>query len=547
MKIVASRAFRVVLWSAAVALGLAAEAVFYGFRDPSGWMPDLVTGLALIGSGVLAWRGRPQSRVGVLLVTSGFCWFLGNFARSDVAVVAWVAGHGVYLHRGPLVNALLTYPIGRAASRMERAAVVGGYAVAVVEPVWADDRLAVIFGVIFVGLALRLHAHSVARERRARFIAVWVAAVLGLAVVGGAAARLVFTIDAPEQALRLAYEAALCGAAFTLARGVVSRSWDRAAIADLVVELGEEQSDRLRDGLRRALGDPSLEVGYWSPETEQYVDSSGRPLSLPTAGSGRATTVIDGASDPIGVLIHHRSVLDDPGLAESIATATRLASVNARLHAEVRAQLSELEASRRRIVTAGDEERRRLEQRLRDGAEHRLQDLASRLGAARRHADSEVTSEALDQVVCHLAETLDELRSLAAGLHPRLLAEAGLGGALDALAARSATAVRVTISGGRVPAEFEAAVYFVCSEALANVDKHATAASATVAVSVGDRFVRIEVSDNGAGGADPAAGSGLLNLIDRVQALGGTLDIASSSGMGTRLVAELPYSENLPT
>ena len=147
-------------------------------------------------------------------------------------------------------------------------------------------------------------------------------------------------------------------------------------VADLVVELGEERSDRLRDGLARALGDPSLEVGYWSAVTEGYVDSSGRPLTLPSTGSGRATTSIGGIADPIGVLVHDPSLLDDTGLIESIATATRLASANARLQAEVRAQILELDASRRRIVTAGDEEHRRLERRLRDGAERRLENLA---------------------------------------------------------------------------------------------------------------------------------------------------------------------------
>ena len=540
------RRVQALLLSAATALGVAAEAAFYGFHEPAEWIPDLVTGWALIGCGLVAWRGRPESRVGVLLAASGFCWFLGNFARSDVTAIALVARHAVYVHRGTLVNAILSYPTGRTSSRTVRAAVVGGYAVAVVEPVWANDRMAIILGVLLIGGAVQLHARSVARERRARSTAVWAAVVVGLAVVGGAVARLVLTIDVPQQALRLVYEAAVCGAALALVGGVTSRSWDRAAIADLVVELGQEQSDRLRDGLSRALGDPRLEVGYWSPETQEYVDSSGRRLSLPIAGSGRATTTIDGPTDPIGVLIHHPSVLDDPGLAESIATATRLASVNARLQAEVRAQLSELDASRRRIVTAGDEERRRLEQRLRQGAEQRLQDLASRLDSARRCAENEPARDALDHVVGRLAETLDELCALAGGLHPRLLTEAGLEGALDALAARSATPVRVTIADGNVPKELETAVYFVCSEALANIDKHAAAALATVAVSVDVDFVRIEVSDDGRGGADVAAGSGLRNLIDRVHALGGTLDIASSSAIGTRLVAELPLTENVP-
>ena len=168
----------------------------------------------------------------------------------------------------------------------------------------------------------------------------------------------------------------------------------------------------------------------------------------------------------------------------------------------MRAQISELEASRRRIVTAGDEEHRRLERRLREGAEHRLENLADRLDVARRLAGSDAASESIAKVEEQLAEALEELHALAGGLHPRLLTEVGLRGALDVLAARSATAVRVVVSSGRLPAEMEAAVYFVCAEALVNVDKHASAASATVAVSVDDRVVRIEVSDDGVG-AEP--------------------------------------------
>ena len=185
-------------------------------------------------------------------------------------------------------------------------------------------------------------------------------------IAGGAAARLIlFPSDVAEDTSLLGYQLVLCAAAVALAAGVVSRSLERADVADLVVELGEERSDRLRDVLARALGDPTLEVGYWSSTTNGYIDSSGRPLPLPAAGHGRAATTIGTASDPIGILIHHPSLLDDPGLTDSIATAARLASINARLQAEVRAQIVELEASRRRIVTAGDEEHRRLERRLR--------------------------------------------------------------------------------------------------------------------------------------------------------------------------------------
>jgi signal transduction histidine kinase len=226
------------------------------------------------------------------------------------------------------------------------------------------------------------------------------------------------------------------------------------------------------------------------------------------------------------MLVHHPALLDDPALVESIGAAARLASRNARLQAEVRAQLAELEASRLRIVTAADEEHQRLEERLRRGPEHRLEQLASRLATV----DGPVA-----EIARQLDDTLDELRTLAAGLHPRLLSESGLAGALPALAARSAVPVDVMACERRLPAAIEAAVYFVCSEALANVAKHAGATLASIAVSVADERVTVEIADDGAGGADPAAGTGLRNLVDRVEALGGSLDLVSTLTAGLNL------------
>ena len=540
------KSVRVVLWAGvALAVGLAAESAFYGFRDAEEWVPDLLTGWTLVGCGLVAWHGRPYRRVGPLLMATGLLWFVPSFDTSQLAALAWVAERSLYLHRGPLVQVIVTYPAGSARSRLERVAVAGGYAAAVVEPVWGDERWAIILGVTLIVVAARLHARSVGRERRARLTALWVAVAVGSVIAGGAAARLIFfPSDVADDVSLLGYEVVLCAAGLVLAGGVLSRSHERADVADLVVELGEERSDRLRDGLARALGDPSLVVGYWLSETDEYVDSSGRPLPMPDDASGRATTFIGATSNPIGILIHHPSVLDDPGLVESIATATRLASVNARLQAEVRARIVELEASRRRIVTVSDEQHGHLERRLRDGAERRLDDLAHELHRARRTAD-DATIGPIEHVAAQLAETLDELRTLAAGLHPREITERGLVGALEALAARIGTDTQLTVTGVRLPAALEAAVYFVCAEALTNVDKHASASSASVAVTIADRVVRIDVRDDGVGGANPAAGTGLVNLADRVHALGGTLDVVCPHSGGTCLVAELPLGDTV--
>jgi signal transduction histidine kinase len=531
---------RFVLWPAGIGVGLFAEWVAFEFRDPGKWVPDLVAGWTLIGGGLVAWRGRPESRIGLLLVASGFTWFLGNFAGVSTEWMAWIAAHGVYLHRGPLLHAVVTFPTGRAATRLERAAVAGGYIAAFVTPVWRNEWVTVWLAVLLV-VAVRRHATAVAGERRSRRTAMRIAVAVGAVLAGGALARLTLSGDTAEDASLLAYQAVLCVTAVVLANGVLSRPWEQVAVTDLVVELGEARSDALRDSLARALGDPTLEVGYWSPEVAAFVDATGRPLSLPSAGDGRASTVVEGGSGPIAVLVHHSSLLDAPALAEPIRAATMLASVNARLQAEVQAQIAELEGSRRRIVTAGDEEHRRLEARLRAGAERRLEQLASRLSAARVPAESERAAELLAEIEAQLAATLEELRLLAAGLHPRLLTESGLAGALEALAARCPTPVQLMTSEQRLPAAIEAAVYFVCSEALVNVAKHAGATQASAAVSVAHGRVIVEVRDDGVGGADPSAGTGLRNLIDRVEALGGTLVVSTEAG--TRLDAELPLGD----
>jgi signal transduction histidine kinase len=532
----------VLLWPAGVGVGLLAEWVAYAFGDPDRWVPDLVVGWTLIACGLIAWRGRPESRIGVLLAASGFTWFLGNFAGASLAWVAWIGRHGIYIHRGPLVQAVLAFPTGRPVSRMERVAVAVFYTAAVLTPVWGNEWLTIGLAALLVVIAAGRYAVSVAAERRARRTAMRLAVVLGAVLAGGAVARLVFSGDVAEDASLLTYQLVLCLTAVGLMSGLLSRRWEQVAVTDLVVDLGAARSDTLRDALAHALGDPTLDVGYWSPEVGSFVDATGRRLSLPDSEDGRASTVVEGGSGPVAVLVHHPALLDDPALVESVTTATRLASVHARLQAEVQARIDELDASRRRIVTAGDDEHRRLEARLRTGPEQRLEGLARRLAAARARVENEPTDVLLAELDAQLAATLDELRTLAAGLHPRLLTECGLAAALEALTTRCPIAVQLRVPSQRLPAAIEAAVYFVCSEALTNIAKHAAATRASVTVDVGDRVV-VEVRDDGVGGADPSGGDGLRNLIDRVEALGGTLHVAGARPRGTRLVAELPLGD----
>jgi PAS domain S-box-containing protein len=214
-----------------------------------------------------------------------------------------------------------------------------------------------------------------------------------------------------------------------------------------------------------------------------------------------------------------------------------------RLNAELHARLDDLAASRARIVTAGDVERRRLERNLHDGAQQRLValSLALRLALAKIDSDPAAAQAALAGAGDELALALEELRELARGLHPAVLTDRGLRAAVETLAGRAALPVEITeIPDERLPEPVEAAAYYLIAEAVTNVTKYARASMVRVQVAESDGSVVVEVADDGIGGADPATGSGLRGLADRVEALGGSLEVSSPVGSGTRLRARIP-------
>jgi len=521
-------------------LGLGAEWRGFGWADPRHWIPDLAVGWTFIGCGLVAWARRPASRTGPLMAATGFTWFVGNFASVGVAAVAWVAGHMVYLHRGPLVQLVLTYPSGRPSSRLVRGAVVVGYAVAVITPIWQSAGATILLAGLLVAICARDYVAAVGPFRRARLIALQAAAGLSLVLAGTTAARLLLPLEQVSGPTLLVYKLALCVLATGLLAGLLVAPWQRAVVTDLVVELGEARSGTLRGELARALGDPTLEIGYWLPDRAEFVDAEGHPLRLPAPGSGRSVTTVKREGQPVAALVHDPAVLEDPGLLEAVASAAQLAAANARLQAEVRARVEELAASRRRILAVRDEERRRLERRLHDKAEARLGELAVTLRRGQRSTTDQRTREQIAHAEDQLARTLEELRRLAHGLHPRVLAEHGLAGALAALAKDLPVPVDINVPSTQLPEQVAVAAYFVCAEALANVAKHAAAAHVAVAVTASEDRVKVEIADDGVGGADPAHGSGLRGLADRVETFGGTLQVESTSGHGTRLAAEIP-------
>jgi len=381
-------------------------------------------------------------------------------------------------------------------------------------------------------------------DRRARVTAVAAAAALAVPLAGGSVARLVGAGPGAEQAVLWGYEVVLVLIAVGFLADSLLGRWAQAAVTRLVVDLGgDPEAGTLRARLARALGDRSLVIAYWLPETGGYVDERGNPVALPAAGSGRSVTVIEQRGERIGALVHDATVLDDPALSDAVASAARLALSNVRLRAEVRRQVAELDASRRRILEAGDAQRQRLQQELRAGAGQRLTEVEELLDLGLRGAgaaaDGAVTA-GLEDARRELDAARAELQELAAGIHPALLTERGLGPALSGLAERAPVPVRLAVPPQRLPAVIETAVYFVCSEALTNVGKYAHASRADVAVRADGELVTVLVADDGVGGADPSAGSGLNGIADRVEALGGRFLVESPAGGGTRLLAEIP-------
>jgi signal transduction histidine kinase len=546
---------------------------------------DSLVALITLTLGVLVWERRPDSRTGILLIAFSLVGVVTDpivFAGSRLAVTVGLAA--AWLDTAIAADLILSYPTGRFTSRLERGFVAVGYGFALVSALpfllffdpraphlsglwecfscalplthvaWRDvtgvrhvvNGAGVVLIVVFVALLLRKIVRAVPVARSVA-LPLAVVAFLGAARFATLLGlRLVVPSSRVSWSWAWDWSGMLVGLAIpvVLAAGMLWGGAGRGAVADLVVALERTPPGSVRDALARALGDPSLELALWLPERAAYVDREGRPLELPQAGA-QAVTVLGPAEAPVAALVHDPALLERPGLLQAAGAAARLALENERLQAELRAQLVELRASRARIVSAGDAERRRLERDLHDGAQQRLLSLGLALQLVRAELGPGANGAAtlLGEAEIELTAALDELRELAQGIHPAVLTEHGLGPALKTLAARSPLPVEIThVPDQRLPAPVEAAAYFVVSEALANVAKHAHASAAAVSVTCEDGSLAVEVEDDGVGCAEPRTGSGLAGLADRIHALDGSLTIDSAADHGTRLHAELPYA-----
>ena len=514
-----------VVWPAAAAVAtlicgaLAARAHYpHDLLSAAG---DLAVAVVFVTCGAILWSDdRAGDLTGPLMVATGAAWLLGD-----------LVDRLAMLHRGPLVQLLVAAPTGRPRTWPVRVIVAAGYADALFPGIGGDERSTVVFAVLLAGTAVGRWAVAGGPERRARALPAASALAIALVLAVGALAG-----AGHADAVTWSYDAVLvltAAALFVDAR----RRLAPQVVTKVVIDLGSTAAGSSpTQALRRALGDPSLVLGY-ALDGGPVVDERGLRVELPTADADRVVTPIE-ADGTTAVLVHGRETLQASGLADSVAAAVRLALNNVYLESEIRARLRDVEASRARLLAARDSERRVLETRLRARVAVRLEHASRLLVGLERNPEPLVAA-----LPGELARARDALNRFAAGLHPVGLDGGGLAVALPALADSAPLDVEIDVTCTRLAPDVELAAWFVCSEALANAIKHAACSRVTIRAELEDGWLVVAVTDDGRGGADPAAGRGLRGLAARVDAIGGRLEVGGRPGGGTRLRAWLPPQE----
>jgi signal transduction histidine kinase len=543
-----------------------------------------------IGVGLYAWRGGTHARFGVLLLLAGGGWFLASLSSSSNEVLYSIGRVAGWTVEAGLIYLILAFPSGRLTSPIDR--LLAGAAAAVVailflptafiteayptpsqfatctsdcpgnalmllgsEPAFLDDfvvplRELLVTG-IFLAVVVRL-AHRVlgaTRLMRRTLVPVLVLAMLRtLAVAVGLVLRRVGAADPVVEVVTVIIALGLPALCIGFLIGLLR--W-RIHTADCLVALAHGLRTRTgpaehRDLIAATLTDPTVELVFWrSDGGGGWCDADGEPTSLPSPPSDRRATLIFDEDEPVAALVHDAALGEQRSFVESVGAFAFVWDDNRRLAARVETSLRELRASRARILAAADEERRRIERDLHDGGQQRLVALRIRLELAEelmKH-DPARARNMLHVLGGEVDAALDELRSLAAGVYPSLLSARGLADAIRTAALQSPVPTAVEVDGAdRYSMEIETAAYFCCIEALQNVAKHAPDATSALISLSRNGDLRFEVRDNGVGFVvgDGATGHGLVNMRDRLAAVGGELEIRSTPGTGTVVVGTIP-------
>ena len=559
------------------AVGAAWAIVLALDSDHSGPEPGLQAALldwiivSYVFSGLIAWYRRPDSRLGPLMIAGGLLTMISCLSSGNSALARTIGQAFDLVPFAVFLHIFLAFPSGRLRSSFERGLValtyffavglellglvLGGFiennSIAIFhEPGFAGQlfkwQLVVLAGLLLCGIPV-LIARRVRAGRPARPIVALLVNSFSLTILLSAAVLLMgaFQVESPlflpiQRALFISV--GLSAVVFLLV--LLDARLARASIGDLLIELrAEPPPDDLTGPLARALHDPTLELGYWLAQYESWADQEGRRLELPAdSDRDRSVTLIDRDGNHLAALVHDPSLDDEPELLHAVSAAAAFALENQRLQVELKAKLKELESSRGRVIEAGQQERKRLERNLHDGAQQRLIALSLELKMLEGKLGDDPEAQArIEDAREEIAVSLEELRDVARGLHPAVLTGHGLKVALESLAATSPVPVELDVDvDERLDESVEVAAYYVVNESLANIGKHAGAESASVVVIRAGSELVVEITDDGVGGADSEGGSGLRGLADRVEALGGRLRVWTPSGGGTRVRAEMP-------
>jgi signal transduction histidine kinase len=521
----------------------------------------VVIGLLNAVVGVAASRRAPYERVGLLLTLTAVSWSAYGLIRSANPVLVTVALLAADVWQLFAAHAALAFPDGRVRGGFARAFLMLAYAFTVVAKAWslafedprpctggcpvlpdgwrdpalaaagesATDVVGTALAIVLVALLAHRYRHATAAMRR----------VLAPLLAAGAIFALFFVADRFDVAVlppNLVPATVSLAIGWSLLRDVA----DRGRSAGLA-SAAASGSDALADALRTTLRDPSLRV--WRRQGDMWVDDQGQSGGPPTAGDGVAVTELARGEAVLGAISHDVVLGHHPTLMGPVRALTGLVLERESLTVSLERQLESTQNAQRRLVTAQDDARRRIERDLHDGVQQVLLGVVLTLQRAQDHPGNRDAAlrRQLDAARSQAQQALADLRTLARGVHPAVLSEGGLSGALHALGQRAGYPVEIAAVPVQPAApETELTAYFVVAEALANTARHADARAAWVDVSCQDDQIVVTVRDDGLGGAQIAPGGGLRNIADRVGAVGGTIAVVSPSGQGTTILVRLP-------
>ncbi|MCD5345294.1 sensor histidine kinase [Agromyces sp. S2-1-8] len=533
---------------------------------PEFWVIALFPAVALVWfvAGTIAWRRRPSSRTGLLIWVGGISLLAGGLLNTGIQFGIVVGSVFATVIVAVIVHLLLAFPSGRLPDRTSRAIALAGYFVALVlqTPVYvwgmglfapaipANSELATIGGevqrwaglvvVVATAVVLGMRLRATSPGRRRVLVPLYGYGMASVVLIPASAS---LDVALPVPAVVAVQLALIAGVAVAFTVGVLVGGFERTAeLEELAAWLGTESGrEPLRSAIARALGDPSVELVYWLPVREGFVDEQGIGVDPPD-DPGRGFAVIESDGAPVGAIVYDARLVGDQQRVQAVGRVAAIAIARERLTTELRASQTALRHSRVRLVEAADRERARIAKDLHDGLQVQLVLLA--LEAGRIHDDAQV--EAVRDRALHLRqgieEAADELRRLVHEVMPSALVERGLVLAAEDLVDRMPIPTTLRAEGLDAPLSPTVlnVAYFVVAEGLANTVKHARAASASVSLTREGDVLAVEIADDGVGGTGVHRGRGLAGLADRIDAVGGRMSLRNVPGGGTSLRAELP-------